>query len=451
MKFKFKLKNIFIILIMFFIGIINVNALNFDMNISNVIENEKDGELTINIVTNGSGAEKIVVELDYDATKIKLTEDKSDNLGYSTNFDGNTLWVNTTTEDFKDGVLAKFKVTNLSSSNEKVTVSIKKILHDDIVYEMNGYIQKEVTLKYVEKTTERIKNTSAKITDLKINNTTMKPAFSSNVKEYKVYVNKDTIKQITILPTYEQTGTTLEVNCTLGCSANSDTPNKLNLVMGKNQATFTITSEDGKNTETYKFIIYRGETTDGSNKLSSLSISGYELTEKFNNEVLDYTATVPYETTTVELVAIPEDENADVKIKGNEDLKVGDNVITITVTSAETTEKKIYNITLTRAEFEPEETTTTTVPIIADKKDDSQNNTLLIVLISLGGAIIIGLAAYFIFFRKPKKQKKTLSKNSVDEKQEVNNSQVINEDKEPTTVDDALRDLMQTKELEIKE
>lgn len=446
---KFKLKNMFIMALMFFIGIINVNALNFDMDVSSVIESEKEGELAIKITTNGSGAEKIVVELDYDTTKIKLTEDKSDNLGYSTNFDGNTLWVNTTTENFKDGTLAKFKVTNLSSNNEKVTITIKKILHDDSVFEMDGYIQKEVTLKYVEKTTERVKNTSAKITDLKINNTTMKPAFSANIKEYKVYVNKDTIKQITILPTYEQTGTTLEVNCTLGCSVNNDTPNKLNLVMGKNEATFTITSEDGKNTESYKFIIYRGETTDGSNKLASLSIDGYELNEKFNNEVLDYTATVPYEVTTVELNATPEDENADVKIKGNEDLKVGDNVITITVTSAETTEKKIYNITLTRTDFEPEETTTTTAPIIADKKDDD-NNTLLIVLIALGGAIIIGLAAYFIFFRKPKKQKKIEAKPIKAETKEEP-KETIDEEKEPTTVDDALKDLMQTKEIEIKE
>ena len=94
------------------------------------------------------------------------------------------------------------------------------------------------------------------------------------------------------------------------------------------------------------------------------------------------------------------------------------------------------------------------IPTTDDNKKD--NSTLLIILIALGGTIIIGLAAYFIFFKKDKKDENSEKKKDVSVKEKINDEGIIespqiDEEKEPTTVDDALRDLMQTKELEIKE
>ena len=74
--------------------------------------------------------------------------------------------------------------------------------------------------------------------------------------------------------------------------------------------------------------------------LKDLVVEGFDLTEKFDKENLDYTLSVPYDTTILEIAALPEDENAEVEIKGNDNLIVGENVITITVTSAETQDKK---------------------------------------------------------------------------------------------------------------
>lgn len=455
-----KFKKLCIFTILMFMGAFRVDALSFSVSGSSQVPTNLDGEFAVNIKTDGEKPEKINLILDYDNTKIKLTEEKSNNLGYATVINDNNIWITKTAKDFEDGNIIKFKVTNISTASESTSIKVKNIVVDGAALEDENSteISKEVYLKYVEATTTRAKNTSAKLTNFTVKNATFKPAFSQSIKDYKIYVNKDTIKQITINPSYEQSGVTLEVTCKMGCTSHTDLPNKLDLVMGKNEAEFVFTSEDGKTKETYNFIIYRGATTDGSNKLASLTVEGLELKEKFNKDILDYTLEVPFETEKVNVIATAEDENADVQIKGNENLQVGDNVVTITVTSAESEEKKIYNITIKRNEFTPaEDTTTTTVPVIPTTDDNKKDNsTLLIILIALGGTIIIGLAAYFIFFKKDKKDENSEKKKDVSVKEKINDEGIIespqiDEEKEPTTVDDALKDLMQTKELEIKE
>ena len=273
----------------------------------------------------------------------------------------------------------------------------------------------------------------------------------------------------------EEEGCSTEVSCkTNGCTVDG---NSVYLVVGKNEVVVTNTSEDGKNTTEYKFLVYRGPTTDNSSFLKSLAIEGFAINEKFDKNVLDYTATTDYEHETLNIIATAEDENAKVEIKGNENLKIGENVITITVTSSETKDIKIYNITVTRKDFEPSSSTTTKAILAPDIVPKKNNKVLLIVIISVVGAAIIGASAYFIF-RKPKDKNKNnkngdnkgtleladdmpLLKNDDNEKlddAEVNDNELEEElniiennegPDEAPSIDDALRDLMVTKRLEL--
>lgn len=149
------------------------------------------------------------------------------------------------------------------------------------------------------------------------------------------------------------------------------------------------------------FIVEKLQT---SNKLAGLNIKDYNINEQFDENTLDYTASVPYEVENLEINATAADENAKVEIKGNNNLKVGENVITITVTPTdEENEIKIYNITVIREEYVSEEPTSEFVPGTIDKKDNS--NIILIILIVLVSLTIIGVAAYLIFFNKRKIKK----------------------------------------------
>ena len=57
-----------------------------------------------------------------------------------------------------------------------------------------------------------------------------------------------------------------------------------------------------------------------------------------------YTAEISSEITELNMLAIPENEEATAIIEGNEDLKEGDNLITVKVVSKDKTTEKIYEI-----------------------------------------------------------------------------------------------------------
>ena len=53
----------------------------------------------------------------------------------------------------------------------------------------------------------------------------------------------------------------------------------------------------------------------------------YNINEQFDENTLDYTASVPYEVENLEINATAADENAKVEIKGNNNLKVGEKIL----------------------------------------------------------------------------------------------------------------------------
>ncbi len=450
MKFKY----LFTGLLLNIVLIVNVSAATLEIKAKEkaVINNADSAVILVNI--KDVGEEEInQVEFDLAYNKDLLSVKPLENeFGYSQNINKDNIFINKAKKNFTDGSIISFNVTNLNKDeiDMKEDFSITNVKINDTALseeEAAKIMPLSLTLKKQITTTTRALNTSAELKTFKVNYGTIKPAFSKDVKEYKIYIDKDTIRQVTITPEFEQTGVQMEVECTLGCSS-ANPLNKLNLTQGKNEATFTFTSEDGKNKNEYKFIIYRGPTTDGSNLLSSLAFEeDVKINEKFDKSNLDYTATVPFETEKLTVVATPEDANADVSIKGNDKLEVGENVITITVTSAETMEKKIYNITVTKEEEKKEEENATEVaPIIEKQEPQKKNNLKLIIIIGVISTLIIALSAYFIFFYKGKKKPSKVVKEDLDSTVTTNKA-FIDEEKEPTSVDDALKDLMQTKEI----
>ena len=89
-----------------------------------------------------------------------------------------------------------------------------------------------------------------------------------------------------------------------------------------------------------------------SSKLKLLKVYEGELNPEFSNDGYKYYLTVPYEVTSLDLTlgenVIPEDSDATVTITGNEDFKVGINIVTIKVT-ATNGDTKTYLIYVTRS------------------------------------------------------------------------------------------------------
>ena len=455
-----KIKRIIIVCLVSVFGIINVNAASLEITGVSTLKTDENGKYEIKLKDVGSDEfTQVEFEVAYDSNLIKFEGNESSDYSTTPNYSGNKAFI-VSANNYKDGVIGAFNITNLSGENATTSFVIKniKFKKGDVEVGTAADYSKTLTLRQgVTTTTTRPKNTSASVTSLSFKNATMKPAFNQSIHEYKLYT-KDTIRQVTLFYTTLETGVTLKSECTVGCTVSSQSDTIIQTIQGKNEVIFKFTSEDEKNTEEYKFIIYRGETTDGSNKLAGLNIKDYNISEQFDENTLDYTASVPYEVENLEINATAADENAKVEIKGNNNLKVGENVITITVTPTdEENEIKIYNITVIREEYVSEEPTSEFVPGAIDKKDNS--NIILIILIVLVSLTIIGVAAYLIFFNKKKNKKDKLDKNvdQVDDKTEeleelpkVKETSIIDsafEEKEPTSVEDALDDLMKTKDI----
>ena len=301
--------------------------------------------------------------------------------------------------------------------------------------------------------------------------------FDSGVTEYTVTGIKDTINSVTLTPTCDNC--TYTVTCpTGGCSITNS--NRVMLQAGANNVSVVITSEDGTSNKTYMFNIYRGDIVTSSPYLEELSIKDAVLSPTFNSLTNDYTAIVKYDVKKLEITTVAEDPTADIQIKGDTDLKVGENTITVTVTSSDGQNKQVYTIVVTREEQKKK----TTKKVATSKVKKKKNNTWLIILLSVLALAII-VVSFILIFRKKKKNKngKNDKKNKKDKNKDNNDNNnngdnddykdeedllentiekentdalnILEETKrqmreEPKTdIDDALDDLMKTKKLEL--
>ena len=311
-----KIKRIIIGCLVSVFGIINVNAASLEITGVSTLKTDENGKYEIKLKDVGSDEfTQVEFEVAYDSNLIKFEGNESNDYSTTPNYSGNKAFI-VSANNYKDGVIGAFNITNLSGETATTSFVIKniKFKKGDVEVGTAADYSKTLTLRQgVTTTTTRPKNTSASVTSLSFKNATMKPAFNQSIHEYKLYT-KDTIRQVTLFYTTLETGVTLKSECTVGCTVSSQSDTIIQTIQGKNEVIFKFTSEDEKNTEEYKFIIYRGETTDGSNKLAGLNIKDYNINEQFDENTLDYTASVPYEVENLEINATAADENAKVEI-----------------------------------------------------------------------------------------------------------------------------------------
>ena len=116
---------------------------------------------------------------------------------------------------------------------------------------------------------------------------------------------------------------------------------------GENKFQIDVTSEDKTDTTSWNYNIYRDMTGNADLKILKMTSPEYEINYSYN--ITEYYVTVPHETETVEIEAIPDDRNAKVSIVKPELLDYGQNTITITVTAANGNQKE-YHLYVTRLE-----------------------------------------------------------------------------------------------------
>ena len=125
---------------------------------------------------------------------------------------------------------------------------------------------------------------------------------------------------------------------------------KLRVKSTTNQDTKIKLVDETKYTKELNFRIFNPSE---NNNLSSLTVEGFELDKEFNKNNTVYETYVPYATDKVNISAVAEDQKSTVIGTGEKELTVGDNKISITVTS-ESGAKKVYSLNIIRKEANDE-------------------------------------------------------------------------------------------------
>lgn len=148
-----------------------------------------------------------------------------------------------------------------------------------------------------------------------------------------------------------------------GCNVEGDS-GYIKLTKNKTVTKIVSTASDGTK-QTYKINIIKTKSYDGYPELKSLKVLKYNMVEEFDPSYTTYHVVIP---STENSLFIDYESDYDVTIKGNENLKIGENIVTIEVKNNEN-ETFTYYLLVSKTEKEEDKD----VPVIEEPK--KENNT----------------------------------------------------------------------------
>lgn len=210
--------------------------------------------------------------------------------------------------------------------------------------------------------------------------------FRSNTTSYSVTVPADT-ESVEVYAEAQDSNATVTGTGTV------------NLQEGENTINVVVTAENGT-TKTYTIVITR-ETAEDSGEnteiiegegLASLSIQNIELSPKFETNVYEYTAKYIGEDTSLQIEADPTNEEYQVEIVGNEDLKEGENLITILVSDSDGNNVATYQITVNKSLVDEE--------ALAREQAEQEQRQRMIIGAVIAVVVVIAIIVFVIIRRR---------------------------------------------------
>ena len=241
---------------------------------------------------------------------------------------------------------AVIKINGVEVTNGQTSAPIGLKMEDNIVTVEVTAADDGTVNKYTITVT---RDGGAYLTGLDLSSGTLDPIFNKTQDTYKVKVDKDTTS-ITLTPTAEATDSVIKVNGVEVASGQASAP--IDLKVGDNTITVEVTAADGP-VKTYTITV----TREGGAYLTGLDLSTGSLDPVFDKAKNNYTINVGYDVSSMTLTPATDQPDAVIKVNGVEvtsgqasgpiDLNVGDNTITIGVSTSDGT-VNTYTITVTR-------------------------------------------------------------------------------------------------------
>lgn len=252
-------------------------------------------------------------------------------------------------KEAKEGKIASFKFR--AKENGKTTFTI-----NGEFYNTNGQLintnfkEEQVKIGKEDNLQKQLKeeqgtnldNNNCNLQSLRTNIQGLVPNFEKEVKEYYLTVPND-VQDLEILAVSENPNAIVEIK------GNNKLKEEINDIEIK------VTSAD--KTQSKVYIIHVSKTSNlelANTNLETLAIENALLNPPFDNLQTNYEVEVPNVTENLNILAVPENEQATIEIIGKENLKDGVNLVTVLVKAADGFTKKSYIIKVNRRNLNEE-------------------------------------------------------------------------------------------------
>ena len=180
----------------------------------------------------------------------------------------------------------------------------------------------------------------ADLSNLLVTNASLTPTFSAGITSYTASVLNN-VTQLTVTATTNDNNATLTINGTLTTSGTTSTP--IALAVGDTNVSVVVTAENRTTIRSYQIVVSRAASANSNLTLLSLSVG--EIDQLFDTNQPNYTASLGYLASGVQIVALTEDANASVAVNGEATidgtsavvyLEEGSNIVNVAVTAERT-------------------------------------------------------------------------------------------------------------------
>lgn len=377
------LKRMVIVCFIYIIFVMNTSISLADSGI-NIIANKdvihKNEITTVKIEIDDISIAAFTIEIYWDRTMLEYmkgpenSNDSEDRILYT--------WVSENGENKQNVIIEGFEFKGIQEgiANIVVTGEFYNANGEQVeIADSNLQIQvgeKQESLSMQSDETDNMQgnvpNNSSKLSVLRLNQEGISPEFNKDIKEYYLIVN-ETIKNLEITATPENKNAIVDI---IG--------NK-NLKLGKNEIQIKVQSEDKTETSLYKVYVTRTKDINLANaNLETLAIRQATLDPEFNARVTHYSTEVANDIDQLDILAIPQNPNAEVNVQTQPKLDIGKNKIVVNVLSEDKITNKTYEVIVYRRNKEEEQKVQEEQKIEAEKlsailketnnEEENQNN-----------------------------------------------------------------------------
>ncbi len=311
---------------------------------------EKDDEIEISINLKDAKTAAFNFSLYFDDTKFECMSDFE-----SMNIKENQIlyvWYDENGGNLpKEGELAKFKFK--AKEDGLATFVIQGEFYSETgqliqieFKEKQIQIGKEKSLlkQQAEEQGTNSQSKNAYLQVLRLDKEGISPSFDKDIYEYYLTIPNN-IEEIEVLAISENPNATIEI------SGNT------NLKNGLNKIEIIVTSPNQSQKKVYNIEVTKTDNLELSNaNLEILAIENYLLNPAFDTNETNYNIEVSNTLEKINIFAVGENEEAKVEIIGTDNLKIGSNLVTVTVTAPNGFTKKKYLIEVYKRNAEEENT-----------------------------------------------------------------------------------------------